>query len=955
MKKLFLVLTVALLTFGITACKPGEDPEDPDDPIVAAPVIEGVEDVDITVGDEFDPMDGVSATDEVDGDLTDDIEVSGTVNVDEVGEYTVTYSVTNSGGKTTTESRDVTVNDLPLTLPTGFFNYRFASSELRNTFFAAAENYLLTTVDGGIPVFANAGFNIYSGRLQLPVDVHVPVMGFGTAFATMSADDSTVLMDDGQPGNVGEYTYRGSLTDNPTTFQQWLYDDSISADVITWFLDAPYTYLFNDTMDGYDLVPSMAADMPQPVDETITETGMTVSKTWQIPIREGLEWTFHEDVAYDTSAWDNTIDANDFVATYKRALDEGWFRAISGGGDFFTQSNRILNAEAYYDGDATWEEVGIKAVDDYTIEFVFANDMSEWNVAYWMGSFVMGPVHLEMWDALDADGEAYGTTPENTAYNGAYQMTYYQPDSIVRYAKNPNFHSPDLYFYTHLDYRIIEDQEIRWQEFLAGKLEAASVPTANYDAVANDPRLKRVPGATTFRIMINGLGNVEAQQEQFPGSTYTPEPILANQDFKRAMYFAIDRQELAEGVMKTSQTQQFLFTSAYFVDPASGVPFRNTEEADRVANGLSPDTYGFNPDLAEAYWTAAIDALVADGTYSPGDTISMELRVFSGSESQVLFGEFIETSFENIFNSEEHDISVDITVVPTAFPDIYYNFMMTGDFDLSIGGISGSTLDAASFLDVFADDNRGGFTLNWGIDTSTAEIEVEYFNPYLGEEVRELWSYNAITSVLNGEKYIAEGEEAVVPAAKDFEHTPTTVTFTVDQFNNSNFENFSYTLEYYDPAAGYLEVEGQVDVPITSAQVTIEGLNPAFDDYPTTYLGDYQVTINFDYATEEDKTGSSVAPWFMQPEIISESSEVSVDATSAVLAITVDESDYARTVTSVEVLDYADYSDAGAVVDFSDLANVSITGLSAETTYMVIFTFDDGNESYVLVTTPAAE
>lgn len=946
-------LTVALLTFGITACKPddGDGPDDPT-PEVTPPVIEGVEDVDITVGEEFDPMAGVSATDEVDGDLTDDIEVSGTVDVDVVGEYTLTYSVTNSGGETATESRTVTVNNLPVSYPTGFFNYRFASSELRNTFFAAAENYLLTTMDGGVPVFANAGFNIYSSRLQLPVDEHVPVMGFGTAFASMSADDSTVLMDDGQPGNVGEYTYRGSLTDNPTTFQQWLYDDAISADVITWFLDAPYTYLFNDTMDGYDLVPSMAADMPQPIDEEVTETGMTVSKVWQIPIREGLEWTFHENVGYDTSAWDNTIDANDFVDTYRRALDEGWFRAISGGGDFFTQANRVLNAEAYYDGDADWADVGIKAVDDYTIEFTFVNDMSEWNVAYWMGSFVMGPVHLEMMDALDADGVSYGTTPETTAYNGAYQMTFYQADSIVRYAKNPNFHSPELYNFTHLDYRIIEDQEIRWQEFLAGKLEAASVPTANYDAVANDPRLKRVPGATTFRIMINGLGTVEAQQEQFPGSTYTPEPLLANMDFKRAMYFAIDRQELAEGVMKTSQTQQFLFTSAYFVDPATGVPFRNTAEAETVANGLSPDTNGFNPDLAEAYWNAAIDALVADGTYSPGDVIEMELRVFSGSESQVLFGEFIESSFEGIFNSDEHNISVDITVVPTQFPDIYYNFMMTGDFDLSIGGISGSTLDAASFLDVFSDDNRGGFTLNWGINTSEADIEVNYFNPYLGEDVREMWSFNAITSVLNGEKYIAEGVEAIVPAAKDFEYTPTTVSFTVDQFNNSNFENFTYTLEYYDPAAGYLEVEGHVDVAITSAEVFIDGLNPAFDDYPTTYLGDYQVTINFDYVGE-GKSGSSTAPWWMQPSIIEESSEVSVDAASAVLAITLDDSDYARTVTSVEVLDYSDYSDAGAIVDYSDLANVSITGLSADTTYMVIFTFDDGNEAYVTVTTLA--
>ena len=53
---------------------------------------------------------------------------------------------------------------------------------------------------------------------------------------------------------------------------------------------------------------------------------------------------------------------------------------------------------------------------------------------------------------------------------------------------------------------------------------------------------------------------------------------------------------------------------------------------------------------------------------------------------------------------------------------------MKGATDLGLGGISGSLLNAPSFLDVFSDDNRGGFTLSWGIDTSTANIVVGYDN-----------------------------------------------------------------------------------------------------------------------------------------------------------------------------------------------------------------------------------
>mgnify|MGYP002235400136 CR=1 FL=1 len=74
------------------------------------PVISGVnESTTITVGSKFDPMAGVSATDDIDGDLTDKITVEGSVDTSKEGEYTLVYSVTNSRGKTATFTRTVTV------------------------------------------------------------------------------------------------------------------------------------------------------------------------------------------------------------------------------------------------------------------------------------------------------------------------------------------------------------------------------------------------------------------------------------------------------------------------------------------------------------------------------------------------------------------------------------------------------------------------------------------------------------------------------------------------------------------------------------------------------------------------------------------------------------------------------------------------------------------------------
>lgn len=321
----------------------------------ALPTLAGVTDTQVYVGDEFDPMYGITATDAEDGSLTASIVQTGTLDLNTAGDYVLTYTVTDSDGGEATATRTVSVLALTMVSPTGVYNFKFESSELRNTFMAAAEKYMMNTMYGGVPVFANGGFAVYSSRLQLPVDEYVAVMGYGTSFATMSADDSTVLMDDGQPGNAGEYTYRTTISTNPGTWNQWLYDTSTDSDLMGVYYDALYTYQFNSDKTGYEVVPSMAADNPSPVDSRVTETGKTVSTTWQITLRDDLEWYYHPDTDISAlPAGHATIDANDFVDTFKLALDEEWFRAISGGGDFITSSNAIKNAQSYVDGDADW-------------------------------------------------------------------------------------------------------------------------------------------------------------------------------------------------------------------------------------------------------------------------------------------------------------------------------------------------------------------------------------------------------------------------------------------------------------------------------------------------------------------------------------------------------------------------------------------------------------------------
>lgn len=74
-----------------------------------APVLHGIDNKTIYVGEKFDLLEGVSATDKEDGDLTSKIKVEGNVDTSKIGNYKINYSVTDSKNLTTSKQRVITV------------------------------------------------------------------------------------------------------------------------------------------------------------------------------------------------------------------------------------------------------------------------------------------------------------------------------------------------------------------------------------------------------------------------------------------------------------------------------------------------------------------------------------------------------------------------------------------------------------------------------------------------------------------------------------------------------------------------------------------------------------------------------------------------------------------------------------------------------------------------------
>src|SRR5690606_12564387 len=120
MKKIYGILTILAFAFLLVACNnepvgPGDDGNNP--PTGNTASISGATNVTIIAGDNFDPKAGVTATDTETGDITASIVITGSVLTNVPGNYTLTYKVTGSDGKTVTVTRVVTVNPKEQTEP----------------------------------------------------------------------------------------------------------------------------------------------------------------------------------------------------------------------------------------------------------------------------------------------------------------------------------------------------------------------------------------------------------------------------------------------------------------------------------------------------------------------------------------------------------------------------------------------------------------------------------------------------------------------------------------------------------------------------------------------------------------------------------------------------------------------------------------------------------------------
>ncbi|WP_247916623.1 peptide ABC transporter substrate-binding protein [Streptococcus oralis] len=305
---------------------------------------------------------------------------------------------------------------------------------------------------------------------------------------------------------------------DPSSLDYSVTSKSSTSDVIANVVDG---LLENDKYGN--LIPSLAEDW------SVSKDGLT----YTYKLRKGVKWYTSEGEEYAE------VKAQDFVTGLKHAAD-----GKSDGLSLLQDS--IKGLAAYISGESNdFSTVGVKAVDDYTVEYTLNKPESFWNSK--VTTATMLPVNEEF---LNSKGSDYGApTPSSILYNGPYFLKSLTSKSVIEYEKNPNYWDKDNVKIDNVKLTFYDgsDQESLIRSFTQGAYTTARLfPTSsNFESTKKEYSDKIVYSpqeATSYYLTVNvnrQSYNKTAKTDEAQ-KTSTKEALL-NKNFRQALNFALDR------------------------------------------------------------------------------------------------------------------------------------------------------------------------------------------------------------------------------------------------------------------------------------------------------------------------------------------------------------------------------------------------------------------------------
>ena len=501
------------------------------------------------------------------------------------------------------------------------------------------------------------------------------------------------------------------------------------------------------TNDKYgNLTPAVAEDW------SVSKDGLT----YTYKIRKGVKWFTSEGEEYAE------VTAKDFVNGLKHAADNK-SEAL------YLAENSVKGLSDYLAGNSKdFSTVGVKAVDDYTLEYTLNQPEPYWNSK--MAYSIFWPLNEEF-EKSKGDDFAKPTDPTSLLYNGPFLLKGLTAKSSIEFAKNEQYWDKEN---VHLDKVTLafydgSDQESLERNFTSGAYSYARLfPTSsNYSKVAETYKdnIYYTPAGPG----ITGLGvNIDRQSYKYTAKTTDEEKTstkkaLLNKDFRQALNFAVDRTAYSaqiNGKEGAPLAVRNLFVKPDFVAAgdktfgdlvtekmaAYGDEWKNVNFADGQ-DGL------FNADKAKAELAKAKTALEAEGVKFP---IHLDIPVDQTNKGYIARIQSFKQTVEKVLGEENvvidiHQISKDEAL------NITYHAPNAAAEDWDLSGAVGwnpDYEDPSTYLDILKSTNKSQTKTYMGFDDpanpAVSQVGLKEYDKLVDEAAKETSDLN-----VRYEKYAA--------------------------------------------------------------------------------------------------------------------------------------------------------------------------------------------------------
>ena len=545
--------------------------------------------------------------------------------------------------------------------------------------------------------------------------------------------------------------YQTFQSEDGGTVNNWDDTGSVSSDLLGYIAGGFWGTDMNEEKDGYDWICELAKE--KPVAQNADENGLATVYKFEVKVGKDLVYNTLSTKPEFAAFAGREVKLEDYLTVWKELYNKS--NGITRGAEVGTGAGDIKGLMEYYTATETgfnedaWANVGIKATEEdgkAYLTFEFCQPTNSFYAMYYLASSLYCPIPAEFLK-LTGGLKYYGTfieegnlSPVDTTLSTSYYvLEAWQFGKEIVYKKNDLYADGGRYQIPGVYMMVLPaqktDTEAALKEFLAGKLDAVSIPSTRLEEFRDDPRATTTLDSTTTKLNLNtctpeeweALFGENGSITQTPKENYwNLKPAMSNDNFVKALSYAINRKELAETLGATPSNNYF--GSSYLSDPENGVSYNSTEEhKNAVASQMEgTDGYGYSLTLAQQFFKKAADELIAAGSYAAGDTIEIEI-CWQSQTNVDNSGKYVEKYLEDAFNTAGTQLKLDIVhYVPANWIDAYYSKMMIGQFDIGLGSISGNSLNPLNFFEVLKSDNSSGFTLNWGTDTSKVDPALSY-------------------------------------------------------------------------------------------------------------------------------------------------------------------------------------------------------------------------------------